>query len=193
MSNDAIAKSKWHAYRLPLLFLIVIAGYIYGQKSGLIDYIDPIAIRETIQSWGGLGLFFYLSLFCLGQLMYIPGMFFVVIAGFIYGPYWGIAVALLGAILAISVSFYVARLIGGTPLANAQRPLLVKLLTSLHEKPIRNIAMMRLIVSTAPWLSVLLALSSISYRQYIVGSALGFTTPIVGTVYFTDLLVARLF
>ena len=191
--NDVRPKFNWQTYRLPILFLFIAAGYLYGQKSGLIDSINPEGIRQTVQSWGGFGIFFYLSLFCVGQLLYIPGMFFVVIAGFIYGQFWGVAIALLGATMAISVSFYVARLVGGTPLAQAKRPLLVKLLSGLHQKPIRNIALMRLIVSTAPWLSVLLALSSISYRQYIIGSVLGFITPIVATVYFTEVLVEQLF
>lgn len=186
-------KSLLQKLRLPLLFAILIGLYWYGKQSGLLEQANPEEIRTVVQQWGAYGVLLYLILFSVGQLLYVPGMFFVIAAGVIYGGTLGFAAAFVGAIIAVSVSFFAVRLIGGSPLQNTEKPFVGKMLSGLHERPIRNIAMMRLIVSTAPWLNYILALSAVKYRQYLLGSILGMTLPIILTIYFTDWLVARIF
>lgn len=186
-------KSMLHKLRLPLLFALLIGLYWYAKQNGILEQANPEEIRTVVQQWGAYGVLLYIILFSVGQLLYVPGMFFIIAAGLIYGGTLGFAVAFIGSIIAVSVSFFTVRLIGGSPLQNTEKPFIGKMLSGLHERPIRNIIMMRLFVSTAPWLNYILALSAVKYRQYLIGSTLGMTPPIIFTIYFTDWLVARIF
>jgi uncharacterized membrane protein YdjX (TVP38/TMEM64 family) len=179
--------------RLPMLFTILIGLYFYARESGVIEQANPEHIRAVVQDWGALGVVLFIALFTVGQLLYIPGLFFVLAAGLIYGGITGFIIAFIGALIAITVSFYAVRVIGGSPLKKTDKPFIGKLLNGLHDKPISNIAIMRLIVSTAPWLNYMLALSAVKYRQYLIGSVIGMTLPIAATIYFTDYLLARIF
>ncbi len=185
--------SLFSRLRLPILFVILIGLYYYARSSGILDRANPDQIRDIVQQWGAYGAVLFIVLFTVGQLLYVPGIFFVIAAGIIYGGTLGFIIGFIGAITAITVSFFAVRLIGGSPLGSAKKPFIAKMLQGLHDRPIRNIAIMRLVVSTAPWLNYILALSSVKYRQYIIGSVLGMTLPIATTIYFTDWLVIRMF
>lgn len=176
-----------------MLFTILIGLYFYARESGVIEQANPEHIRAVVQDWGALGVVLFIALFTVGQLLYIPGLFFVLAAGLIYGGITGFIIAFIGALIAITVSFYAVRVIGGSPLKKTDKPFIGKLLNGLHDRPISNIAIMRLIVSTAPWLNYMLALSAVKYRQYLIGSVIGMTLPIAATIYFTDYLLARIF
>lgn len=186
-------KSMLHKLRLPLLFALLIGLYWYAKQNGILEQANPEEIRTVVQQWGAYGVLLYIILFSVGQLLYVPGMIFVVAAGVLYGGTLGFAAAFVGAIAAISVSFYAVRLIGGSPLKDTENPFIGKMISGLHERPIRSIALMRLFVSTAPALNYILALSAVKYRQYLLGSILGMPLPIIFTIYFTDWLVARIF
>lgn len=188
-----VPPSLFSRLRLPMLFVILIGLYYYARSSGILDRANPDQIRDIVQQWGAYGAVLFIVLFTVGQLLYVPGIFFVIAAGIIYGGKIGFIIAFAGALIAITVSFFAVRLIGGSPLGNTKKPFIGKLLQGLHDRPIRNIAIMRLVVSTAPWLNYILALSSVKYRQYIIGSVLGMTIPIAMTIYFTDWLVLRMF
>jgi hypothetical protein len=68
-----------------------------------------------------------------------------------------------------------------------------KLLKGLHASPITNIAIMRLVLWTAPGLNYLLALSAVKPQQHFLGSLLGTIIPVTGMVYLTDWLMLKIF
>ncbi len=185
--------SRWQQWRMPLLIALILGIYVYARQSGLFADTHPEQIRNAVQQWGVYGVIFYVLIFCAGQLMHVPGIIFVITAGLIYGQIWGVAIALLGAAVGMSVTFMVVRIVGGTPVKKTKRPYIEKLLAKLHSRPITHIALIRLVVSTAPWLNYMLALSTVRFREYFVGSMLGIILPVTGVVYFTDVLIAQLF
>lgn len=192
-TTNSTETSWFQRLRLPVLLLVLVGLYVYSRESGLLEQANPEQIRTVVQQWGAYGMVLFVVLFSIGQLLYVPGMFFVIAAGLIYGGIAGFTIAMVGALVAITVSFYTVRMIGGSPLQNTQKPFIGRMLQGLHDHPIRSIATMRLIVSTAPWLNYILALSAVQYRQYIIGSVIGMVVPIALTVYFTDWLLVRIF
>ena len=114
-------------------------------------------------------------------------------AGLAYGPWWGFTIAMVGAAFGMSVTFFVGRRIGGKPLARVKRPRIERLMAGLQSRPQRNIALMRLVVSTAPWLNYLLALTAVHFRHYFWGSVLGIAVPVFATTWFSDWILQRVF
>lgn len=146
-----------------------------------------------VEQWGVYGVILYTALFSIGLFLYVPGTAFIIAAGLVYGKLWGIPVALLGANVAINISFFTVRLIGGTPLAQHTHPIVHKVMSRLHSHPIAKIALLRLLFWTAPGLNYLLALSAVRPWQHFVGTLLGTIIPVAATVYLTDWLMLRMF
>jgi uncharacterized membrane protein YdjX (TVP38/TMEM64 family) len=169
-------------------FLVLILGGVYylAETAGLLDQASPEGIRDLVAQWGGYSVAVYLVAFTLGQLVYVPGMFFVVAGSLVFGGVNGFLLSMLGAVLSVSLSFFVARFLGGTPLANPQREWLKRVLRRLDTNPVSSMFILRLLVSTAPWLNYLLGMSSVKYRDYLLAAVLGMMLPILLTVVFTD-------
>ncbi len=159
-----------------------------GKLTGLTDALDPEKIRTTVLEAGALGFLAFVVIFCLGELIHIPGMVFVGAALLIYGKAVGFAAAFVGAVISVCVSFVLVRAVGGKALTAFERPFLKKLLSKLDERPIRTVIFLRLLMWIAPPLNYALAMSNIRFREYAVGSATGLVLPILGLTMFFDVI-----
>ena len=108
----------------------------------------------------------------------MPGLVFVGAAILAYGQFYGGLAGYLGAVVSVSVSFWVVRLVGGQPLAEVKRPFLKRWLDRLDARPVRSVFVLRLLLWMAPPLNYALAMSSVRYRDYLIGSAMGLVIPI---------------
>ncbi|MCB9621848.1 MAG: DedA family protein, partial [Sandaracinus sp.] len=59
-----------------------------------------------------------------------------------------------------------------------------------ERRPVRVVALLRLILWMAPPLNYALAMSAVRFRDYVVGSALGLILPIAAAALFFDWVVA---
>ena len=184
---------NWQRLRIALLLLGFGGLYLIARQSGFLDDLDPQQLRLTVQRWGVYGVLVYLLLFSLGLLLYIPGTLFIVTAGLAWGPEWGTLIAYLGTNIAIGFSFVVVRFVGGTPFETHDHPLIEKLLKTLHARPVTNIAIMRLLMSTNAGLNYLMALSAVTFRQHTLGTLLGTPIPVALAVYFTEWFMRQVF
>ena len=187
----AISK-HWPKIRLLVLALVIFCIYTVVHKTGLLQQADSENIRDLVAGTGLFGVLIYFSIFTIGQLLYIPGMVFVAAAALAFGQGLGIFYGMTGAAISITVSFFLVRYIGGTPLATTRRRWIRPAVARLDTQPFKSIFIMRFIFSTAPWLNYLLAMSSVSYRHYISASLLGIIPQAVLTVYFADWLIQLL-
>lgn len=176
----------WPWVRVLILALILGGVYLWIKNTGVLEQVSPEYVRDWIAQWGGLAVAAYFFVFALGQLLYVPGLIFVLAGGLAFGVSLGLLYGMLGATIAISVSFFVVRTIGGTPLENPKVRWIRKALMTLNTRPLTSIFILRLFFSTAPWLNYILAMSRVSYREYIFASVLGFTPQVVLTVLFAD-------
>ncbi len=175
--------SKW--WRLGALALIVLLAWALGVSSGLTDNLDKDELRSMVLNAGPWGVLLFLALNCFGIFVYVPGFVFVAGAVLIYGIWVGMVMAYLGGLLAISVSFGIARKVGGVPLVKVKSPRLRSLLSRLHQRPVVVMAILRVFMLASPALNTVLALSAVRYRDYLLGAVLGMWVPVVvvGTTF----------
>lgn len=173
------AVPKRRAPWLRLLLLAALLGGIYavGKASGFLDEVDIHSIRHAVNDAGAWGMLLFVALFALGVLVQVPGMLFVATGMLVYGKVLGYAVCLLGAIVAVCTSFAMVRAVGGKALATIERPWVRRVLAQLERRPVRALIALRLIAFIAPPLNYALALSTIRFRDYAIGSALGLIVP----------------
>jgi uncharacterized membrane protein YdjX (TVP38/TMEM64 family) len=167
--------------------------YLSAKQIGILENTDPQSIRAAVEAWGLWGIALYVAFFSLGLFLYVPGTVFIIAAGLAYGQAGGVVVAMLGANVAVNVSFCFVRLVGGTPFETHSNPLLERLLRGLHSSPVINITIMRFLGGTSPGLNYLLALSSVTPQQHFLGSLAGMIIPVGTVAFLADWLVVKLF
>jgi uncharacterized membrane protein YdjX (TVP38/TMEM64 family) len=155
----------------------IVAGYLLASRSGA---ATPEGLAGAVSALGPFAIPAYLAAFVLGELLYLPGMVFVGAGRLVFGPGWGLLVAYLGSLLAITVPFVLARSLR-TSTARAFEPrwkLLRGLLDRVESQPLRSLFLLRLFLFLSPPLNYALAFTGIRGRDYVLGSALGIVLPI---------------
>ena len=193
LAMDDSLRFSLRRFRLPILVFVLLGLYVFARQSGILENANPFEIRAMVQQWGAYGVLLYLMMFCVGLLLYVPGTLFIMASGLVYGQWWGTLIAFIGANIGITVSFFVVRFVGGTPSEKELHPVINRLLNTLHSSPVKNIAIMRAFLWTAPALNYLLALTAVSPRHHLLGSLMGTIIPVVVMVYLTDWLLLMMY
>lgn len=167
--------------RLLLLTGFLLGVFVIGKMTGFTDTLTVDGIRASMREAGIGGFFVFIATFCIGQLLYIPGFVFVMVSGLAYGPLWGSIASLIAANVSVAVSFVIVRTIGGQPLKdmNIKRPFLQKPLDHLVDRPIRSMIIIRLFLWAIPPVNYTLAMSGVTFRDYMIAAAIGMTPPFV--------------
>lgn len=173
-----------------LALVLVVGGLVLAARwSGATEDLSVERVRDAMEDAGAWGFALFLLVFAAGELAHVPGLVFVAAAILAYGRVTGAAAAYSGAVLSVCVSFAVVRGVGGKLLSTIERPAIRTILDRLEEKPIRVVALLRLILWMAPPLNYALAMSNVRFRDYLVGSLIGLVIPIILAATFLDWLV----
>lgn len=167
--------------RLGLLAVFLIGIYLIGHLTGFTAQLTVDGIRESMREAGIGGFVVFVLTFCVGQLLYIPGFVFVMVSGLAYGPVWGSVASVIAATISVAVSFVIVRTIGGQPLKHIsiKRPFLKRPLDRLEQQPIRSMIVIRLFLWAIPPVNYTLAMSSVTFRDYMIAAVIGMTPPFV--------------
>jgi uncharacterized membrane protein YdjX (TVP38/TMEM64 family) len=178
-------------YRLLFLTLGVVGLWTAAWATGLTGRFTSDSIRSLVAGRGLWGVVAFIVVFSAGQLLRVPSLVFVAAAVAVYGRNSGILVALLGALISATVSFAVVRAFAGRALADIRRPLIRRLLTHIDRRPVRTVALLRLIFQTAPPLNYALPMTAVRWRDHLIGSVLGLPLPVAVMAFFFDWLWHR--
>lgn len=165
---------------------------VVAQITGLADQTPAELIaklRELMASAGGWGFLLLTVLFVLAELLHLPGMLFIAAAVLSYGQLVGGIVGYVSAVLAVSFTFGVVRTVGGSPLEEMENRWVQRILSKLDDRPIRTVALLRVPLSLAPQLSYAFALSSVKFRDHLIGSAIGLVPMITLFVVLFDRII----
>ncbi len=166
------------ALRLVLLGDFIGALILVAHFTGLTAHLTRERVHLLIHEAGAWGVVLYIVGFSICELLHFPSSVLVGAAVAAFGRAPGGALAFCAAIVSISVTFAFVRLVGGQPFADVHHPRLRTLLSHLDARPIRTVIVIRLLTWLIPSVNYALALSSVRYRDYLVGSALGLILPI---------------
>ena len=165
--------------RLGLLVALMAAVWAAAEFSGFRQQLSNGGVQAWVADAGTLGIVLYFAAFSVGVLAQIPGIVFLALGRIAFGPLAGFAIAYAGAVLAVMVSFFTARRVGGRALSDVKWPPARKLLDGVANRPVRTIALLRFFMIVSPPINVALALSDVRGRDYLLGSALGLIAPVL--------------
>lgn len=171
------ARLRRHA-RLIAVAALVLALFAAFEASGLRETYSLAYWQQALRAHLVGGLLIFTLGFMLGNLVQIPGWLFLGAAVLALGPFWGGVVTYAAASVACFAIFWIVRIVGGQALQKLDHPLAIRLLDRLEARPVRNVALLRLLFQTMPALNYALALSGVRFRAYALGTLLGLPLPI---------------
>jgi uncharacterized membrane protein YdjX (TVP38/TMEM64 family) len=172
---------------LAVAFIVILAAA--GRLTGVRQYFTPENVRGLVLNVGIWGYVLFIVVFSVGEVLHVFGLIFVAAGVYAFGRTTGLIMGIIGGIVAVSVSFLVMRGIGGSAFTRVDRPWVQGMLKKLDQMPVRIVIVLRLIFIMNPSLNYLLALTSIRFRDYLIGSAIGLVAPISIFVFCFDWLV----
>lgn len=168
-------------YRYKRLFAV--AGFlallfVLFRLTGLQEHFSLAYVQQQFLHNKLSGMLIFIALFALGNLVQIPGWLFLAAAVLALGRVWGGVATYLAAVVSCAVTFWVIRLFGGDALRQLKGRWARRLLARLDARPVSSIVLLRMLLQTVPALNYTLALSGVSFRSYLIGTALGLPLPI---------------
>lgn len=152
--------------------------------------VTPQQIQDAVSQCGSWAAAAYIGLFTLLPAFFFPVAALALAGGLLFGLVWGSIYTFLGAILNCTLMFLLARYVGREKVEQ----LIQKKLSPLWQKRLQNLnsrggflllVILRLIPAV-PYnlINYAFGLTSMSYRTYIIGSAIGI---IPGTLAFINI------
>jgi uncharacterized membrane protein YdjX (TVP38/TMEM64 family) len=176
--------------RPALVLVAVLALWVIAEKTGLRKNASAEKLHALMERAGAWGFVAYLGAFVVGMLLQVPGTVFLLGARIAYGAVGGGVLAYVGAVLAVTVSFVFARTLGGRAFAEIRWKPARRLLAHLGDRPVRTIALLRVVLWMNPPLNYALAMSTVRLRDYVVGSAIGLLPAVVLVMVFADFILS---
>jgi len=169
---------------------IVAAVYLVLRYYGVTDEIrleNVPKIKTWVASFGKIAPLIYTGLYLVSTVFFLPGSPVTVLAGFVFGPLWGVFYASVASIISVSVAFLIARyvardLVEGWVKDNAQ---FRKIDEQVEEQGWRILMFTRLVpIFPFNLQNYAYGLTSIRFSTYVLVSAI-FMLP--GTTVFVQL------
>lgn len=156
-------------------FAALTAVAFVARRAGL----DRSVIEAQLLAVGCFAGPLFVLLFTAGELVHLPGVLFVVTARVVFGPVHGALLAYVGAVVAVTASFALARRFvrGREPFRPRWAPL-ARLFARVEARPVLTIALLRLFMMASPPLNYALAATNVRGRDHLLGSALGLAVPV---------------
>jgi uncharacterized membrane protein YdjX (TVP38/TMEM64 family) len=93
---------KWMAAGLAVLAAIVAVKFL-----PVADWVKDF--NEWVRSFGSWGVVFYIGVYAIATVLFVPGWILTVGAGVAFGLFWGTFAALIGATIGATFAFLIAR------------------------------------------------------------------------------------
>lgn len=140
------------------------------------------SLCAAISAMGPAGVVATVVLFALSTWMWVPGLVPMTLAFMVYGPVGGAVVSVVGGLLAMTHSFLAIRTLAWRAVEIPDNRLLRHALGHLEAHPVVWVSVLRAVFWLSPVVTSTLALSPIRFRDYALGSVLGFVPAVVTMV-----------
>ena len=122
-------------------FLLVL--FVLVRVTGLRDHMTLAFVHDQFEAHMVQGLLLFVLLFCLGNLVQIPGWIFLAAAVLALGKFWGGLATYVAAVTSCAFTFWVIRLLGGNALREFRGKWVLWALARLDARPVLSVAVLR--------------------------------------------------
>jgi len=163
---------------------------LWAWQAGLLSDLSLETIRTRVAAAGTWGPFAYILLFSALQPFGVSAHLFLVVAGLAWPPQWAIPIGYTGMMGAAVSAFGLARWMGREAIQARLPPSVKRWDARLEAGGLRTVLLIRLVCFTAFPIQMMLAVSNVRFRDYVLGTALGNLPVLVLIVVFADRIAA---
>ncbi|RYX92313.1 MAG: TVP38/TMEM64 family protein [Comamonadaceae bacterium] len=168
-----------------IVVFMALAGFAL-EASGMRHHFSLRALHDHFEAHLLQGILIFIVLFAVGNLAHFPGLLFLSSAVLTLGVTGGVLLTYTAAVVSCAVTFFVIRLVGSDALRRIDNRYAVMLFRQLDARPIRSVALLRVLMQTLPTLNCALALSGLRFRDYMLGTIIGLPLPTILYAVFLD-------
>ena len=166
---------------LVALLAVAVCGSVYAYSHG---WLDRDALQARISDFGVWAPVGFIALNIAFNLLTLPAAIMPFVAGYVFGPVWGAIFNLIGATTGASIAFFVARTLGRDAIERRLGGRLQAMDAKLAERGFPYMLLIRLLpVLPFNWVSYGAGVTGISFRTYVLATALG-VSPLVAIYAF---------
>jgi uncharacterized membrane protein YdjX (TVP38/TMEM64 family) len=158
-----------------LLVLAVAAAGGLAYFTGAFEALTSERLETAFRDLGVWGPVLYVVLFACLEAFFVPGIIFVIPGGLVWDWPTLFVMSLLGASGAAVVGFGFSRTIGREFVEKRLSKRASAYDEALSRNGVRTVISLRLIFFIAPWVNWLLGLSKVRFRDFLLGTVIGFT------------------
>ena len=107
--RDLGRKNGKSLLRSVILVSAVVASIVVARATGAAGLLEPESLRQFVEGFGRLGPLLFILLYTVTPVLFLPGLPMAIAAGVLFGPFWGVVYAIIGATFGACASFLVAR------------------------------------------------------------------------------------
>jgi uncharacterized membrane protein YdjX (TVP38/TMEM64 family) len=163
--------------------------YRWFDESGLTLRQLPRALKGIVGSYGAWGPVVILGLFAARSFLFLPTMPLVLVGGSLYGPLWGLVLAVLGDNLSASLGFVLGRFFGRRQVKLSERGWVKRYDEVLTRNGFMAVLVMRLLYFPFDVVNFGSGLSGIPYRAYLVATFIGLLPALITFTFLGDAFV----
>jgi uncharacterized membrane protein YdjX (TVP38/TMEM64 family)/Fe-S oxidoreductase len=175
-----------------IFFLAFLAAAIAAVRvSGVSKYLDQQTLRELIGSYGVLAPIVYMFIYAVAPALFLPGLPITIAAGILFGPFWGVVYAIIGATAGACVAFLISRYLAREWVeGRLKNPRWKKLDEAVEKHGWKVVAFTRLIpLFPFNLLNYAFGLTKIGFRQYAVTSFICMLPACIAFIVFSSSLL----
>jgi uncharacterized membrane protein YdjX (TVP38/TMEM64 family) len=146
------------------------------------DLLTAEALGNLLNGAGLWAPVVFVFVFALGVCLFVPGTLLAGLGAIIFGAYWGFLFIWVGAMVGSSAAFFIGRTLGRDFAAFLIGDRLKKYDKAIETNGFTTVLYLRLIYFPFTPLSMGMGLTSVRFRDYLLGTGLGI---IVGLLIFT--------
>lgn len=166
------------------LFLVgfVVAAVLTVRFTPIKDYLNAQALGSLLEQAGIWAPLAYIVVYAVGVCLFVPGTLLTGLGAAIFGPHWGFAWVMIGAMIGAAAAFFIGRTLGRDFAASLIGDKLKKYDDAIARNGFATVLYLRLVYFPFTPMNFGMGLTKVSFRDYFFGTGLGI---IVGTFVFT--------
>lgn len=184
--QDSKIKKPFYRSKLAGILVFFVLSFLIAEITGIRENFNPKYIQSLFKNNMATSLAIFALLFIIGNFLHIPGGVFLIGAILALGKVQGGIITCLIAIVSCMVSFFVIGYFTKGSLDKVGHPIINKFIDQIDSHPIRTVFILRFFIQSGPILNYALATTSVSARNYFIGTVLGLPIPTAAYCFFFD-------
>ncbi|MGK0209010.1 MAG: putative membrane protein YdjX (TVP38/TMEM64 family) [Patescibacteria group bacterium] len=178
--------------KFSLLILIILASIFIVNMLDLKAFFSIDYLKDIILMQGAYGVAFFILLYIIATIFFIPGTPLTIASGVLFGKFWGTVYVVIGASIGATIAFLLARYLGASFVSKFLQNKYKKIY-GYDKKAEDNGLMLVLFLRFVPVfpynaLNYSLGLTKVRFRDYLVGTFFGIIPGSFVLAYFGDSL-----